>query len=734
MKTWTQSRRLWSLAGLALALLTLVLLAISLTSHVPDQVASAQSPPAETAGASPSAAANIVKVGLKLQALGPPDTAAETFPAVFDLWFVATKPFDATGMTFVDATAPIRLDKPVTIRTTGDQVYQLYRVSGTFRYRPSVDDLFTNRLALRVALLSTGTARSELVLVPDRAGSQLVPEESKVSQPGIGGGDWRISGTWLGETAVDRATLGDPGFATAQISHSQLVASFSLVQRTGFVEKARRLVPPMLAIPLAIVMAGLLAVTVLYARGARSQVPLRFVVGLGSATLLLAAIESGLAANASAVFDVPQARIARTVIEGCWLALVAAWLIGLLPFVVWGPLERRTGTPPSTLERAGVNVVIMLALGLVFLSSVLKLSAVSIGATSGLLTLILGFTLQSIILDLFSGVLLNVEKPFRLLNWITVDTGGAGVFGQVRNMNWRTTQLQTRDNNLVSVPNSIVAKSSVVNHANPSPFSRAKFELVLGPWVPTAFARQVMKTGAMRSAGTGLILDQPEPSVVVTGIEDYGIRYRILFYVNLNIGSDSATLNSVAENVLAALAEADIQLAFRHDTPEPRRDNLPHPASVGGPAPAQQDAEKGEPARSPLSPNEIELVRASWAASRKSHEEIVALFYSRLFSEAPSLRPLFRTDAKTQRTKFLAMLAVFVKAADQLETLRDTLTEFGLRHQTYGALPEHFELLGDALFWTLEQQLGEAFDEATRAAWIKLYRAVTDMMKSGLQA
>ena len=50
-------------------------------------------------------------------------------------------------------------------------------------------------------------------------------------------------------------------------------------------------------------------------------------------------------------------------------------VIGLLPLLVWQPLERRTGTPPSALERGGVDVVIVLALGLVFLSSALNLSA-----------------------------------------------------------------------------------------------------------------------------------------------------------------------------------------------------------------------------------------------------------------------------------------------------------------------------------------------------------------------
>ncbi|MGI4830980.1 MAG: mechanosensitive ion channel family protein [Janthinobacterium lividum] len=262
-----------------------------------------------------------------------------------------------------------------------------------------------------------------------------------------------------------------------------------------------------------------------------------------------------------------QTQTLMTALRAAWLVLIGAWLISLLPALVWRPLEKRSGTPSSALERMAVNVVIGLTLLLVFLSSALNLSGASIGAASGVITVVLGFALQNIILDLFSGILLHLEKPFRLVNWVTVNTGGpTPVYGQVRNMNWRTTQLQTRDNDLVSIPNSVMAGATVNNHANPSMSSRLKLDFVLSAKLPTQQARAVMKAGAMRSAKDGLILDQPLPLVVVAGVEDYGIRYHVFFYVNLNMVPDPLALNSVAENVLSELEQAGIQLALRLDT------------------------------------------------------------------------------------------------------------------------------------------------------------------------
>ncbi|MBV8795369.1 MAG: mechanosensitive ion channel [Hyphomicrobiales bacterium] len=734
MKAWFESKQIWRMVSLALAGLALALAAWALAFRNADPIGS--TPFANERNAELPVNANVVKIGMRVQSLGPPDIATETFPATFDVWFIAAKPFDASDLVFPDAVAPIHLGKPAAMRAIGDQTYQLYHVSGAFRYQPSVDGLFTNRLTLRIALLSANSARSQLVLSPDPTASQLAPLAPTGGQPVSADGDWNVSRTWLGEVAVDEATLGDPTFASSHIGHSEIVALFSLDQSSGVIGFLRRLTPPILAAPIALAMLALLAAAILSKRRAASIDPYRSIAGLGSASLLLAAVESFLGANASSVFSLAQARVARTAIEGAWLALIAAWLMALMPILIWRPVERRTGTPASVLERVGVNVVICLALGLVFLSSTLNLSAVSIGATSGVLTLILGFALQNIILDLFSGILLNLEKPFRLLHWITVDTSGVRVFGQVRNMNWRTTQLQTRDNTLVSVPNSVVAKSNVFNHANPAAFSQAKFEVVLSPKVPTATARQVMKEGALRSAETGLILEQPGPSVVVTGVEDYGVRYRVFFYVNLNVGSDAATLNSVAENVLAALAEARIEIALRYDIlvrqtqDELRSARAPHPVLVSATVP-ELSARRAAPipaSSSPLSAAEIELVRTSWTRARAHGEEIAAAFYDRLFSVAPAVRPLFRADAKTQRTKFVTMLGVLVKAADQLEGLRDTLADFGLRHRTYGAQFEHYGVVGDVLLWTLQHKLGDSFDQRTAAAWAKLYGEVAEMM------
>jgi small-conductance mechanosensitive channel/hemoglobin-like flavoprotein len=685
--------------------------------------------------------AEVVKAGLRIRKLGPVDEDDDTFAADFDIWFVGARPFDPSDLIFANAAAPIRLSEPRAVHAADGDHYCLYYVEGKFRYRASVQDLFTGHLRLRVAILSASAPRSQLVLVPDLAGSQLAPATYDGGSAQTEDERWNVVATTLGERALDRTTLGNPAFTAPRAEHSELVATV-LVARTppNIHQVAQRLIPPFLAGPLAVAMLALLAGSFL-ARGGSgaSRGAWRFIARLIAATLLLAAVENLVARYVPALLTPGSARVVLGLLRLAWSALLAASLIGLVPILLWRPMERHTGAPPSTLERMAVNVIILLAVGLVFLSTEFNWSATSIGAASGVLTLVLGVALQDLILDVFSGVLLSLEKPFRLMHWVTVISPHMQpVVGQVHNMNWRTTRLYTRDNDIVTVPNSVMAKSRVINHADPSMASRLRLDVIISAKWPTSTVLHAMKSGALNSARSGLILEQPAPTVVIEGVEEDRVHYGVYFYTNFNLLPDSTSMGSVAENVLRALDEAGFDTSPRILTwsvdglQDGRGDHPPHdPRPVvaqgagGNPAPPAHSA---APANVPVGEEDVRLVRESWAAIQGSQADLAVLFYDRLFEVAPAVRPMFRSDHTMQRTKFLLMLGLLIKTLDQPDALREILADFGLRHEAYGAKPEHYAVVGATLLWALEQVGGQALDERTKTAWGNVYTAVADMM------
>ena len=127
-------------------------------------------------------------------------------------------------------------------------------------------------------------------------------------------------------------------------------------------------------------------------------------------------------------------------------------------------------------------------------------------------------------------------------------------------------------------------------------------------------------------------------------------------------------------------------------------------------------------------PEDISLVQGSFTKVQPVANTAGELFYGRLFELDPSLRPLFKGDIKEQGAKLMKMIGIAVSGLNDLETLLPAVKSLGQRHATYGVKAEHYELVGEALLWTLEQGLGELFTEETRKAWSNTYQKLAEIM------
>jgi hemoglobin-like flavoprotein len=131
---------------------------------------------------------------------------------------------------------------------------------------------------------------------------------------------------------------------------------------------------------------------------------------------------------------------------------------------------------------------------------------------------------------------------------------------------------------------------------------------------------------------------------------------------------------------------------------------------------------------------EKELVQASFAKVLPIAGTAADLFYARLFQLDPSLRSLFKPDMAEQKKKLMQMLAAAVRGLDDLNALVPVVRDLGSRHSGYGVKDEHYETVGEALLWTLEQGLGPDFTADTRQAWITVYGILATTMKDAARS
>ena len=130
-----------------------------------------------------------------------------------------------------------------------------------------------------------------------------------------------------------------------------------------------------------------------------------------------------------------------------------------------------------------------------------------------------------------------------------------------------------------------------------------------------------------------------------------------------------------------------------------------------------------------MTPTQIELIRTSWASVEPIADVAATLFYERLFEQDPAVRRLFRkTDRAAQKKNLIQTLTVVVKGIDRLDDLVPAVQALGRRLAGYGVRPEHYDLVGAALLWTLGQGLGDAFTDDVREAWAQAYGTLAAVM------
>jgi hemoglobin-like flavoprotein len=129
-----------------------------------------------------------------------------------------------------------------------------------------------------------------------------------------------------------------------------------------------------------------------------------------------------------------------------------------------------------------------------------------------------------------------------------------------------------------------------------------------------------------------------------------------------------------------------------------------------------------------ISTAQIDLVQTSFDKIRPEVPRAADLFYDRLFSQAPQIRPLFSKDLSEQKKMFMAVLGTSVAGLGRFEKIAPALQELGRRHVAYGVKPSHYAIIGDALLWSMAAVLGDSFTADVEEAWSDAYADLASAM------
>jgi small-conductance mechanosensitive channel len=226
--------------------------------------------------------------------------------------------------------------------------------------------------------------------------------------------------------------------------------------------------------------------------------------------------------------------------------ILGAWLVKSLLDL----LLRRTIFPDDN-EPHARRLFADLASGLIYvlafvgiMDTVLKQPISAVLATSGVLAIVLGLALQNTLADVFSGLAMNIERPFVAGDWITV-TGGAE--GEVIEINWRATRIRTATNDITVIPNSIVAKAVVTNHRRLNEPHIFTIGVKVDHKVPPARVLDALHAAASSSPG---IASGTAPTAYACGFDDSLLTYELALPID-----DFTLIGRVQSDVVAHVAD-----------------------------------------------------------------------------------------------------------------------------------------------------------------------------------
>lgn len=187
-----------------------------------------------------------------------------------------------------------------------------------------------------------------------------------------------------------------------------------------------------------------------------------------------------------------------------------------------------------------------------FALSAAGLNFSNLAIIAGALGVGIGFGLQSIVNNFLSGLILLAERPVRAGDWVDIK-GSEGIIKQI---NVRSTEIQTFDNCTIIVPNSLLITEPVKNWTHRDTIGRFVVTVSASVSADAIEVRDIILKAAKDHA---LVLYHPEPTVTLRDFGQNGYVFDLKAYVG-DITSGATVASDIRFAILAAFQENGIQL------------------------------------------------------------------------------------------------------------------------------------------------------------------------------
>jgi small-conductance mechanosensitive channel/CRP-like cAMP-binding protein len=239
------------------------------------------------------------------------------------------------------------------------------------------------------------------------------------------------------------------------------------------------------------------------------------------------------------------------------IILSTAFVVALVDRYIWDwYFEQRKQTPiPHFLREVVAGVIFLIALLLVLslgYHAERELKGVLFG--SGVLAIIVGFAGQNLFGGIIAGMSLQINRPYKVSDWLKVGE----TYGEVMEINWRSTRLRTNDGIYLDIPNNEIVKTTIVNLHYPTEVHAMRIRVGIDYNVPPNRVKDALGRAAQSANG---VLGQPPVKIFLVDFADHAVVYEIKFYMG-NHARINEVNDAVRTNVWYELKRQKITIPF----------------------------------------------------------------------------------------------------------------------------------------------------------------------------
>jgi small-conductance mechanosensitive channel len=252
------------------------------------------------------------------------------------------------------------------------------------------------------------------------------------------------------------------------------------------------------------------------------------------------------------------------------ILLSTALIVALVNRYVWDYyFEKKRQTPiPHFLREVASGIIFLIVLLLVLSYGYhAETQLKGLLAGSGVVAIILGFAGQNLFAGIIGGISIQINRPYKVGDWLKVGE----TYGEVREINWRSTRLCTNDDIYLDIPNNEMVSHQIVNLHYPTEIHAMRIRVGVEYKNPP----NVVKDALYRATSTAKgVLTEPKTRIFLVDFGDSACIYEIKYYMG-NHAKINEINDAIRTNVWYEFNRRGITIPFPIRTLQVQRKVIP---------------------------------------------------------------------------------------------------------------------------------------------------------------